>query len=286
MLLRDYFRIDAGMVTYPAGATLGPRRLHDYEFVYLHSGTIRWIIDDQEHNGQEGCLILMKPGTEDYIMWDQNRSTTHSFVHFSCREEGADVSHWPSMIFTGSERIVEDLMLQIVQLFTAGNPDANRVLLSAISHLIHCFIAKEASLMPNCVENLPIPIDKAFQYLCHLWNQKHFSDPGVEQLAAASGVTSVHLNRLFRQLFGLTAGQAVRGLRMTHAADLIHRSNYKIQEIAEMVGAADPYHFCKQFKLVYGISPRMYRNLANRGEKRPPSTQLNQLKQAFRSKDG
>ncbi|EIT0436647.1 helix-turn-helix transcriptional regulator, partial [Staphylococcus pseudintermedius] len=50
---------------------------------------------------------------------------------------------------------------------------------------------------------------------------------------------------------------------MNMAADLLLKSNLKINEIAFQLGYEDPNYFTRQFKQAYGLSPRAYRNYRN-----------------------
>ena len=47
--------------------------------------------------------------------------------------------------------------------------------------------------------------------------------------------------------------------RMQKACELLTNTNYKIYEIAEMVGFADQAYFSVTFKKVLGVSPYQFR---------------------------
>src|SRR5215203_2036804 len=88
----------SGVAIYPPGATFGPRRLEDFEFVWLLQGTAEW------RYGQGGIalgpssLLLGRPGMTDSFLWDRNRPTRHGYLHFQLDERPAtlpDPARWP-----------------------------------------------------------------------------------------------------------------------------------------------------------------------------------------------
>ena len=49
-------------------------------------------------------------------------------------------------------------------------------------------------------------------------------------------------------------------VRMEKAAQLLQTTNYRVYEVAEMIGYSNLSYFSKQFKEKYGITPFDYRN--------------------------
>ena len=57
----------------------------------------------------------------------------------------------------------------------------------------------------------------------------------------------------------MTPYQYLLQLRYNQASKLLHSNRYSIDEICEMVGVKDRFHFSRTFKKMYGVPPAQYR---------------------------
>lgn len=81
----------------------------------------------------------------------------------------------------------------------------------------------------------------------------------VEQLAKDAGCTRAHYTRRFTRVMKLPPNAYLIQIRMEAAATLLRDSTLSIKQIADALGYADAFFFCRQFKGRMGISPRTYR---------------------------
>jgi AraC-like DNA-binding protein len=96
-----------------------------------------------------------------------------------------------------------------------------------------------------------------------------YSDPSLSltRLSAKLHLSERHLGRLFHHQTGTNFRQYLQHLRMHEAARLLAHSAFDVKMIAGMVGYHDPSHFGKDFKIVMGSTPRMFRfDKPQRGE--------------------
>jgi AraC-like DNA-binding protein len=90
----------------------------------------------------------------------------------------------------------------------------------------------------------------------------------VEQIAEAVGISSGHLQQVFRQSSGTTVGEYVRERRLAYCrrdladASLMHQS---ITSIAFRWGFSESSSFSRAFRHAFQISPRRYRNACQQG---------------------
>ena len=75
------------IAVYPAGATFGPRRLNDYEFVWMLEGDAEYRWNERRMDAPEGSVLLCRPPATDAFRWDARRRTRHAFFHFRWRGE-------------------------------------------------------------------------------------------------------------------------------------------------------------------------------------------------------
>ncbi|MBQ8350719.1 MAG: helix-turn-helix domain-containing protein [Clostridia bacterium] len=90
----------------------------------------------------------------------------------------------------------------------------------------------------------------------------HYTEPdlSIAAIAAHSGISEVHLRRLFRESMGCSPIGYIHLLRMEKAKNMLRASNYSISEVALSVGYPDPYYFSRLFREKIGLPPLVYRN--------------------------
>ncbi len=75
------------------------------------------------------------------------------------------------------------------------------------------------------------------------------------RLAAALGISTSSFQHLYTQLFGISFGADLIGMRIAYAKDLIQNTNLTMERIAEMCGYNSEVHFYRQFKKYVGMTP-------------------------------
>lgn len=89
---------------------------------------------------------------------------------------------------------------------------------------------------------------------------QHLSDPiGVDDLAAAAGLSRYHFSRLFTNSVGISPGQYIARRRLDTSVSLLQHTVLSIKEIAMRCGFGDSNYFCRVFRKAYGVSPGTFR---------------------------
>jgi YesN/AraC family two-component response regulator len=83
----------------------------------------------------------------------------------------------------------------------------------------------------------------------------------VADLAGKVGYSENYLSILFKKETGKTITDYITNLRMKTARELLKNPAYKIFEISEQIGYADPNHFSRSFKQIEGMYPTEFRKL-------------------------
>ena len=88
----------------------------------------------------------------------------------------------------------------------------------------------------------------------------HLGEPiMLSEIARHAGLSERQLQRLFRQVFGMTMQQFIIRSRIQAAIHELTHSERTIVEIAMMFGFSDQSAFTNQFREVTGLPPRIYR---------------------------
>jgi AraC-like DNA-binding protein len=99
----------------------------------------------------------------------------------------------------------------------------------------------------------------------HLLKAKDLADAryreavGVEQMAAAAGLSRAHFSREFRAAFGESPHSYLLTRRMERAAALLRNTDRSVADICLSVGLQSVGSFTSSFKRTYGKTPTAYR---------------------------
>ncbi|MBD2847357.1 helix-turn-helix transcriptional regulator [Paenibacillus sp. IB182496] len=86
---------------------------------------------------------------------------------------------------------------------------------------------------------------------------------GLDELAAATGLSKYHFARLFRHSVGMTPLAYLTRVRMEEAAALLRHTREPVQTIAERVGYANGNYFGRLFRGATGVTPAQFRRDAD-----------------------
>jgi len=92
-----------------------------------------------------------------------------------------------------------------------------------------------------------------------LADSRYFEPLGVDDMAAAAGLSRAHFSREFRREFGESPHQYLLTRRMERAAWLLRATDRSIADVCFSVGLASVGSFTTSFSRTYGVSPTVYR---------------------------
>ena len=88
-------------------------------------------------------------------------------------------------------------------------------------------------------------------------------DFSLQEAADTIGLSVPYLSRIFRKEAGCTFVDYLTNLRMRKASILLQDDDYKIYEVAEMVGYSSQQYFSQVFKKKFGVNPIDYKQSLN-----------------------
>ena len=103
------------------------------------------------------------------------------------------------------------------------------------------------------------PDEKLIERVMKVIN-KNIGNPNfsVEMLAKEVGISRGHLHRKLKELTNQIPRDFIRNTRLKQAASLLAEKHYSVNEVAELIGFANPNNFSTAFKELYGVSPTTY----------------------------
>lgn len=94
---------------------------------------------------------------------------------------------------------------------------------------------------------------------CDILNQEYANPDLLHELPLRIGISSSHLQRLFKKAVGQTTKEYLQKLRITKAAELLVRSNLSNIDVCMESGFANLSTFYVAFRSETGLSPKEYR---------------------------
>lgn len=273
MTMTIEFHTGVHMATYPAGATFGPRRLRDWEMVWIREGDAEYRRDEVPHSAPEGSLVMCQPGAVDAFVWDRQRRTRHGYFHFTLTGELPEgwgpLATWPVVRVAGG---ANDLMVTLFRHLLAWDAAGDRVQRGFVAQaLLAAYVTGQGGMNGAGDTGLPEPVALALRYI----EQRLDEDPAARiplaDLARAACVTPEYLCRVFGRSVRRSPVETVRLARLDHAVRLLAHTNYGVGEVAALCGFECPFHFSRLVHTTYGHSPRGLRRALAAGEPIPES---------------
>jgi len=85
----------------------------------------------------------------------------------------------------------------------------------------------------------------------------------VDDISKYLGVSEITLAHQFKRFSSINLKKLLIVLKITHAISLMKCPGFRLNEIAELSGFTDQYHFYRSFKKFIGESPRNFREKSN-----------------------
>ncbi len=259
----------SGVATYPPGASFGPRRMRDWEFVWLLEGDAEYVWGETVAAAPEGSVVLCRPGATDSFRWDTHKRTRHAFFHFQVLHGPDDWADWPLVRGPEDDDVLRPLFRHVLTWQDRGDPEMTRL---TILTMLAAFRTGQRATGSIGREAWPPAVERACAFIAERLDADPAAPLPLPVLAAVACVTPEHLCRLFKATLGRSPAAAVRFARLDRAAVVLARSNYTVGEVAALYGFASPFHFSRAFKQALGQSPSEVRRRI--GTSGPPPSPL------------
>ena len=105
----------------------------------------------------------------------------------------------------------------------------------------------------------PVPPARHLLRAKDLADARYFDPIGVDDMAAAAGLSRAHFSREFRRAFGETPRAYLLTRRLERAAALLRTTDRAIADVCLSVGLLSLGSFTTSFTRMFGMSPAAYR---------------------------
>ncbi len=224
------------------------------EFVVGGGGRVKF--GRKEYRLEPGSVFSYGPGMAHEMHTDPHRPLTKYFVDFAgtqaerllrnCKMRPGTIAQ----VFPGLE--TQPLFDALIRVGLRGTPQAP----------LTCARLLEALLIETTESRLSAARRDTLAFAtyqrCREYLQQHFLRlRSLGQLAAECHVNPAYLCRLFRRYDHQTPSRQILRLKINYAAERLQAPGVLAKQVAEETGFADPFHFSRAFKSIFGVSPRM-----------------------------
>jgi len=231
---------------------------YSIEYVARGEGSLK--LGRRTHELRPGIVFAYGPGIPQHIVANPHKPLVKYFVDFA----GTQSAQWiksnglapgkVSEVFPPNEiQPLFDELIRSGQRGTRHSPELCRQLLGCLGIKL-----QEARAPLKGVESAAFATFQA----CRQFVQEHYPRlRTLEQIAKECHVDTAYLCRLFRRYDHQSPYLFLTRLKMNAAAEQLEQPGALVKNVATELGFANPFHFSRVFKSVFGISPDAFRGL-------------------------
>lgn len=170
-----------------------------------------------------------------------------------------NINRFQNGLLTKSDNRIVLLINQIIEL-NSGNDQLNKfriesIILDALVHQVEGLFTESSGheIITNKAHYEKVILAK------HIIEQDLSQNYKIPELAKIVGTNEQYLKKYFKQYFGKTVMNFITEAKMEHAKSLILSGNYRVSDVARIVGYKHPTHFTTAFKKHFGFIPNSLR---------------------------
>ncbi len=233
-----------------------PNGLNDYQIIYVKSGCGHYVLNGKETVVNAGNALIFRPKEPQIYRYYQAERPQICWIHFSGAEVETILSNLEltdkTVIPVANDTIIWNSITAIVDEITLKR---NGFMLAAESYAktILVDLSRNSNALPKSKSV------EAVEQICREMQTEFARDTTNAEYAAECDMSVSHFLLTFRQITGTSPHKYKMHLRITAAKNMLINTEYKIVEIATVVGFNDSMYFCKYFKKETGLSPSDFR---------------------------
>lgn len=250
---RSFFVTQCGYEDCKPNHTYGPtvRDYHLLHFVLSGKGTLQ--INGKTYALTKGQGFFIPLGSPTTYTADAEDPWFYGWVGFSGESSNQQIAlrglSNDKIIFQFNDS--DEVLDSLKQLVSSYGSEGNGFL--AISKLfeLFSFINPEhdsSNLQSGIINEVILDIEKNYSAVV-----------SVEELSKKYNISRSQLFRLFKTKLDISPQQYIKHYRINHAADLLRRTDLTVSQVMEQSGFSNISNFSRQFKSIYGRSPKDFR---------------------------
>lgn len=257
-----YIRI-CGIEQCLPGKEVGPDKRTGFHLHAVMSGKGELRIGGQEHEVHAGQLFLTVPGLEMWYKADEKDPWYYCWTTF----EGKKAAQYLADAGFTEGVYVQDCNIEVSRFLEISQEMLAKPNLNLSSELYR--LGQAYRFLSLAVESYEEKNKKAGAYAelstddyvnyAIKYIQNNYSNLQIKQVAEYIGLNRTYFTAIFKEKMYMSPQVYLMKIRMTHACDLLRKTDLPVHIIASSVGYDNALTFSKIFKQKYGVSPAAYR---------------------------
>lgn len=230
------------------------RILNEYQLIYITKGKGILNTNSRDYEIIPGTIFMVFPGIYHAYKPIYEIGWTEYWVGFRgayidiLKDEGFFSPEKP-IFYTGLQNSLIVLFSQILDQVRSQKPFFQLKASSYVLNLIAEILSIERNTMQHSHSEHLVHQAKFFM------EQQIYGEINLNSICDQIGVSTSHLNEVFKNYTGMTPYQYYISIKILKAKELLERQDQPIKEIAFRLGFNDQYYFSRLFKKKTGISP-------------------------------
>ena len=262
-MIRDVFRI--GRIQYGPKSELGPRDTIGFEFVRILKGNVVWTYSGESYEAKPGTFILSRPDQIEHYRWDTHGITQHDHVHFYLDAVPLGlppVQEWSLIEWVPAQNILHHLFQYVVFLNRSAHPQRFELIKNLVEQMLYAWILRIRDEEDLGFKDFSAPIQRVLDKVLVHWRQKNYGTYSLDEMVLWAKVSRSSFIRAFQLECGLSPTRFFEIQRLCLGKLFLQESNSSVDEISRKLGYQNPFHFSKNFKQVFKVAPREFRQHA------------------------
>ena len=224
------------------------RRCHS--LAIITSGRMRYTVNNISILLSRGDILFIRAGSMDKAETATDAPVRYITVDFCSLEPEEEMSTY----YRCEDANLFPLFLRLLSVFQRHGENRLMESLEVLYKILNTLRQNDTHTLEQ--KNHYLRISKAVETV-----RDRMNDPAltVKELADVCGVSTVTLNRCFKEVYQMTASEYLLSRRMRLAKTLLLNSVNSVGDIAKDVGYGDIYAFSHAFIRCVGVSPSVWR---------------------------
>lgn len=246
------------------------------EFLYIHEGSGRLILEDRQYTLYPRSLVFFQPYQLHLIQYDKPYLRSIIKVKPSLLEQYAstfpDLSDFCSFIVNskvgqqvfqldGPEDAELTFQLKLLKdtLQIVPRNDSNELFHLSFLNLLS-YLKTRVFHTVNCSENIYNPRHTHHVETIQQWVAQHFRKPfDLNKLATDLHLSASYLSNLFKQCTGMTITEYITKKRLDEACLQLQTTTLPMDQVGKNSGFSNAAYFSRSFKKHFGLTPLQFR---------------------------
>jgi len=240
------------------------------EFVARGRGSLR--INGQTWSLSPGTVFTYGPGIAHVITTEADDPLIKYFVDFTGRKARRLLEDHGFGPGTVAQVNAPDVILHVFDDLVANGAGGRRFGPQICVTLVELLVLKIAE-MQTTEMYYPTGAFTTYQTCRAFILDNYLQIQTLDGIAEACHVNKAYLCRLFQRFDNQSPYRYLMQLKMREAAKRLQRRKIQVKQVAYELGFTDPFHFCRVFKNIFGLSPAAFKRLRqpHEVESRTPS---------------